>query len=169
MGRELLNSEKNEITDEDITENIKERIEGEKDFEPEDEEILKVNTVRKTLYILYNEKLVQFRRIREKSTGWFVYFWWDDFDLLEELLFEKKRILQEKLRDRLDYEQKNQFFACRDCKDNIKNYTFEEAFELNFRCPECGNQLEVQENEDIINFLKDKIVHHRHITFSTEE
>lgn len=170
MGQELLNSEDNEITDEDITENIKERIEGKKDFEPEEEEeILKVNTVRKTLYLLYSEKLVQFRRIREKATGWFVYFWWDDFDLLEELLFEKKRDLQEKLRDRLEYEKENQFFACLECEDENINYTFEEAFELNFRCPECGNQLEVHENEEVIGFLKGKIIQNRNIGFSMKE
>lgn len=169
MGRELLNSEENKITDEDIAENIKERIEGKKDFEPEDEEILKVNTVRKTLYILYNEKLVQFRRIREKSTGWFVYFWWEEFGLLEELLLEKKGILQEKLRDRLEYEQKNQFFACVKCEDENISYTFEEGFELNFRCPECGSSLEVHENKDTVNFLRDKIMQNRRLTFSTED
>ncbi len=169
VGRELLESKGEEITDEDIAENIKERIKGKKDFEPEDEEILKVNTVRKTLYILYSEKLAKFRRIRDKATGWFIYFWWDDFDLLPEILFEKKRNLQEKLRDRLEYEKENQFFACRECEEGNINYTFEEAFELNFRCPECGSSLEVQENERIIKFLKAKLVQNRNITFSTEE
>ena len=72
VGIELLNSENEDITDEDITENIKERIEGKGiDFEPDDSEILKLNTVRKTLYKLYSEKLSQFRRIRDKSTGKF--------------------------------------------------------------------------------------------------
>ena len=73
VGIELINSENEDITDEDITENIKERIEGKGlDFEPEDSEILKLNTVRKTLYKLYSDKLAQFRRIRDKSTGKFI-------------------------------------------------------------------------------------------------
>lgn len=72
VGIELLNSESEDITDEDITENIKERIEGKGiDFEPDDSDVLKLNTVRKTLYKLYSEKLAQFRRIRDKSTGKF--------------------------------------------------------------------------------------------------
>jgi hypothetical protein len=67
VGMELLNSESKDITDEDITENIKEQIEGtDIDFEPDDTETLKLNTVRKTLYKLYSEKLAQFRRIRDK-------------------------------------------------------------------------------------------------------
>ena len=159
VGIELINSENEDITDEDITENIKERIEGSGiDFEPEDSEILKLNTVRKTLYKLYSEKLAQFRRIRDKSTGWFIYYWWHEFDFLEEILLKKKEIIQRKLRARLNFEEKNYFFICRSCKSiNIK-YKFDEAFDLNFRCPDCGGPLEAQDNQKIIQFLKEKIV-----------
>ena len=159
VGRELLLSENEDITDEDITENIKERIEGTGiDYEPDTEEILKLNTVRKTLYKLYSAKLAQFRRIRDKSTGWFIYYWWHEFDFLEEILLEKKKLIQMKLRDRLQFEEKNYFFLCKNCnKINIK-YKFEEAFELNFRCPDCGSPLEAQDNQNIINLLKEKIV-----------
>ena len=159
VGIELLLSENEDITDEDITENIKERIEGTGiDFEPDIEEILKLNTVRKTLYKLYSEKLAQFRRIRDKSTGWFIYYWWHEFDFLEEILLEKKKLIQTKLRDRLQFEEKNYFFLCKNCnKINIK-YKFDEAFELNFRCPDCGSPLEAQDNQNIINLLKEKIV-----------
>ena len=87
VGIQLLTSENENLTDEDITENIKERIEGTGiDFEPGDAEILKLNTVRKTLYKLYSGKLAQFRRIRDKSTGWFIYYWWHEFDYLDEIL-----------------------------------------------------------------------------------
>jgi transcription initiation factor TFIIE subunit alpha len=159
VGIELLNSEDKDITDEDITENIKERIEAEGrevDFEPDDTEILKLNTVRKTLYKLYSEKLAQFRRIRDKSTGWFIYYWWHEFDLLEEILMEKKKLVEEKLRERLEFEQNNYFFICHECNNNIK-YNFEDAFEMNFRCPDCGNPLEAQDNSNLIQFLKEKI------------
>lgn len=166
VGKELLNSDDNEITDEDIAERIKDRVKG-KDFEPDDEEILKLNTVRKTLYQLYSERLAQFRRIRDKSTGWFIYYWWAEFDLLEELLLEKKKLLQEKLRDRLEYEKNNYFFACEDCEENKMKYTFEEAFELNFRCTECGGQLVAQNNEDVVEFLKTRIIKNKNISFSS--
>jgi len=159
VGKELLLSENEDITDEDITENIKERIEGTGiDFEPDIDEILKLNTVRKTLYKLYSEKLAQFRRIRDKSTGWFIYYWWHEFDFLEEIVLEKKKLVQRKLRDRLQFEENNYFFLCKNCnKINIK-YKFDEAFELNFRCPDCGSPLEAQDNQNIINLLKEKIV-----------
>ncbi len=169
VGIELLNSENKDITDEDITENIKDRIERKGiDFEPDDSEILKLNTVRKTLYKLYSEKLAQFRRIRDKSTGWFIYYWWHEFDFLEEILLEKKKFVQTKLRDRLQYEENNYFFVCKTCgKSNIK-YRFDEAFELNFRCPECAGPLEAQDNQKLIEFLKKKIVLHQNIKIISE-
>ncbi len=169
VGMELLKSKSEDITDEDITENIKESIEGtDIDFEPDDSEILKLNTVRKTLYKLYSEKLAQFRRIRDKSTGWFIYYWWHEFDLLEEILLEKKKLIDGKLRDRLQFEQNNYFFICEKCQESNKKYNFDEAFELNFRCPDCGDPLEAQDNQTIIEFLKNKIALIQNIKISVD-
>ena len=50
---------------------------------------------------------------------------------------------------------------------NIK-YRFDEAFELNFRCPECGGPLEAQDNQKLIDFLKKKIVLNQNVTISKE-
>ncbi|MBY9019451.1 MAG: transcription factor [Candidatus Lokiarchaeota archaeon] len=160
VGIELLNSEEKDITDEGITENIKERI---KDLEPpivfeeNGVEVLKLNTVRKTLYKLYSGKLAQFRRIRDKSTGWFIYYWWHEFDLFEEILDEKKRLVETKLRERLNFEENNYFFVCKNCQDTLK-YNFDMAFELNFKCPNCSGSLEAQDNQEMIQLLKEKIV-----------
>ena len=169
VGIELLKSKSQDITDEDITENIKREIKDtEVDFEPDDTEVLKLNTVRKTLYKLYSEKLAQFRRIRDKSTGWFIYYWWHEFDLLEEILIEKKKVVESKLRERLSFEEKNYFFFCNTCqKINIK-YNFDEAFELNFRCPDCGSPLEAQDNQKIIELLKNKIALTRSLKISID-
>ena len=167
VGIQFLNSESKDITDENITENIKSDIEGtDKDFEHDDKEILKLNTVRKTLYKLYSEGLAQFRRIRDKSTGWFIYYWWHEFDLFEEILLEKKKLIESKLRDRLQFEENNYFFICKNCqRPNIK-YNFDEAFEHNFKCPDCGGSLDAQDNQSIIEFLKKKIVISQNIKIS---
>ncbi len=159
VGNELLNSKSTDITDEDITEKIKESVKDtDVDFEKDDKEILKLNSVRKTLYKLYSEKLAQFRRIRDKSTGWFIYYWWHQFDLFEEILLEKKNLIESKLRDRLQFEENNYFFSCKSCQPPTIKYNFDEAFERNFKCPDCGNPLEAQDNRSIIEFLKNKIV-----------
>jgi transcription initiation factor TFIIE subunit alpha len=161
VGIELINSEEEDITDEGITENIKERLKDEDpeiSFEENNGEFLKLNTVRKTLYKLYSGKLAQFRRIRDKSTGWFIYYWWHEFDLFEEILMEKRRVMETKLRERLKFEENNYFFVCKDCQDSNNKFNFDEAFDLNFRCPDCGGILEAQDNKELIQFLIEKIV-----------
>jgi transcription initiation factor TFIIE subunit alpha len=161
VGIELLNSEEEDITDEGITEKIKARMKElnpELFFEENGVEVLKLNTVRKTLYKLYSGKLAQFRRIRDKSTGWFIYYWWHEFDLFEEILMEKKRTVETKLRERLKFEENNYFFICKNCQDSNLKYNFDTAFELNFKCPKCSGPLEAQENQEMIQFLKEKIV-----------
>ena len=161
VGIELLNSEEKDITDEGITENIKDRIKDSDppiSFEENGVEVLKLNTVRKTLYKLYSGKLAQFRRIRDKSTGWFIYYWWHEFDLFEEILMEKKREIESKLRERLKFEENNYFFVCKTCQDSNLKYNFDTAFELNFKCGNCSSPLEAQENQELIQFLKEKIV-----------
>ena len=161
VGIELLNSEEEDITDEGITEKIKARmieLNPEIAFEENGVEVLKLNTVRKTLYKLYSGKLAQFRRIRDKSTGWFIYYWWHEFDLFEEILMEKKRMVETKLRERLKFEENNYFFVCKNCPDSTIKFNFDSAFELNFKCPNCSGPLEAQDNQEMIQFLKEKIV-----------
>jgi transcription initiation factor TFIIE subunit alpha len=167
IGIELMHSKNKDITDEDITEAIKERIQGTGvQLDPDNTEILKLNTVRKTLYKLYSEKLAQFRRIRDKSTGWFIYYWWEEFNLLEEILLDKRKIVQRKLRDRLEYEEKNYFFLCKKCGPPIVKYKFDEAFEMNFKCPNCSDPLVAEDNSKTILFLKERIVLSQNIQIS---
>lgn len=160
VAKELLNSKNKEITDDVITENIKKRIQDMNiDFEPNDEEKLKLNTVRKTLYKLYSAKLAQFRRVRDKNTGWFIYYWWHDFDKLNEILLEKEQKLISKLRDRINYELNNYFFICENCRKPETRFIFDDAVDLNFKCPVdgCGGNLVADENKELIDFLKEKI------------
>jgi transcription initiation factor TFIIE subunit alpha len=116
---------------------------------------------------LYSGKLAQFRRIRDKSTGWFIYYWWHEFDLFEEILMEKRRLMERKLRERLRFEENNYFFVCKVCQDSNKKFNFDRAFELNFRCPDCGGPLDAQENQELIHILKEKIVLIENLDFSS--
>ena len=61
------------------------------------------------------------------------------------------------MRDRLQVEETNYFFICKNCENFTVKFNFEEAFELNFRCPDCGSPLEAQDNQKIIELLKNKI------------
>jgi len=116
---------------------------------------MKLNAVRKVLYRLYDARLAEFRRIRDKSTGWFIYFWKLKPHRVEELVINRKKTVYRKLKARLDYEEKFHFFKCD--QDYCPRYTFDEAMENNFKCPECSGDLLAFENKEIIKKLSVKV------------
>ncbi|MFQ6051631.1 MAG: transcription factor E [Candidatus Hydrothermarchaeota archaeon] len=115
---------------------------------------LRVNTVRKTLYKLYDKHLASFVRKRDKSTGWYIYVWKLDLERISEVLLAERYELLEKIEKRLDYEKNHMFFHC--CSENgvCTKIPFETAAEANFVCPKCGNHLELLDNSEIINKLE---------------
>ena len=116
---------------------------------------MKLNAVRKVLYRLYDARLAEFRRIRDKSTGWFIYFWRLKPNRVEELVINRKKTVYRKLKTRLDYEKKYHFFKCD--QEYCPRYTFDEAMENNFRCPECSGTLVAFDNSEIIKRLSKKV------------
>ena len=116
---------------------------------------MKLNAVRKVLYRLYDARLAEFRRIRDKSTGWFIYFWKLKPNRVEELVINRKKTVYRKLKARLDYEEKFHFFKCD--QDYCPRYTFDEAMENNFKCPECSGELAAFDNKEIIKKLSKKV------------
>ncbi|MBY8999940.1 MAG: transcription factor [Candidatus Heimdallarchaeota archaeon] len=135
----LLNADE-ETTDEEISEKLDMRL----------------NQVRKSLYKLYDLQLATFRRIRDKSTGWFVYFWTLHPERIDVFVEKKQLEVLEKLQTRLTYEESNMFFTCDnpDCPRVI----FQEAMDNNFECESCKGRLESFENDQLIKVLKEKIV-----------
>lgn len=134
----LLNADE-ETTDEEISEKLDMRL----------------NQVRKSLYKLYDLQLATFRRIRDKSTGWFVYFWTLHPERIDDFVEKKQQEVLEKLQTRLSYEESNMFFTC-DSPD-CPRVTFQEAMDNNFECESCKGRLEAFDNEQLIRVLKEKI------------
>ena len=66
---------------------------------------VRLNIVRKILYILNENKLTQFHRQRDKKSGWFVYYWIGTAENLPLLLEERKKQVVEKLMVRLKFER----------------------------------------------------------------
>jgi len=115
---------------------------------------IKLNDVRKILYSLYENQLVSYKRIRDKTTGWYIYLWRLNKDNIEFIINSRKHAILEKLKERYEYERQHIFLYCP--KDNAR-YTFEEALENEFKCKICGGHLESFNNDLIIQFLEKKI------------
>ena len=125
------------------------------DIDVVDQTQIRLNTVRKTLYRLYDHSLVALRRSRDKETGWFVFHWRLQPDQLEGFIFNQKRRVLEKLETRLRYEKSHEFYSCQ--TQGCRPLPFEKAFEVLFRCPACNKPMVHVNNGHIIETLTRKI------------
>ena len=105
-----------------------------------DEEIasstgLRINMVRKVLYDLFGKSLITGVRVKDERKGWFVYRWRSRRDEVENFIDVQKKKIQERLQQRLDYENISEFYHCGN--DDCNRIQFENALDLFFKCPSC--------------------------------
>jgi transcription initiation factor TFIIE subunit alpha len=116
---------------------------------------ISLNTVRRTLYLLYEHRLAIYRRKRDPDSGWLTYLWQlcpENFD--KALQSEAKRLLR-KLEERLAYEKENIFYAC---TEGCARFIFDEASDANFVCPFCQGSLEYMENAKVVEAIERQIM-----------
>ncbi len=116
---------------------------------------IRLNSVRKILYKLYDHSLVSLRRTRDPKTGWFIFHWRLQPDQLEGFILSQKRRVLEKLNVRLEYEKNHDFYYCNTA--GCKRVPFEEAVELVFHCSTCGKPLAHFGNERLVQSLETKV------------
>ncbi len=126
------------------------------DGEVTDEELaeelgLELNDVRRALFILYENDLAAYRRVRDEDSGWLTYLWTFHYENIPENLEEEMHRLADALQQRLDYENDHQFYLCENCS---LRFEFEEAMEFGFECPECSTQLEAMENTRMVEAME---------------
>jgi len=97
-----------------------------------------INAIRNQLYRLYDSSLVSFTRKKDKQKGWYIYYW--------------KRL--EKLRERLTKEKANQYFLCTNACIRLN---FEQSTDFSYKCPECANLLNQQDNSKTIEHIEQEI------------
>ncbi|ASJ02048.1 transcription factor [Thermococcus profundus] len=116
---------------------------------------IRINTIRKVLYTLYDLGLADFKRIRDKETGWYYYYWNLDLRRLPEIIRERKMEELKKLREMLEEESGEIYYWCG--TPGHPRLTFDEAMEYEFQCPLCGNILMQHDNSAIVEDLKKRI------------
>jgi transcription initiation factor TFIIE subunit alpha len=116
---------------------------------------IRLNSVRKILYKLYDHSLVSLRRTRDPKTGWFIFHWKLQPDQLEGFILSQKRRVLEKLNVRLEYEANHDFYFCN--TPGCRRVTFEEAVEAVFHCGACGKPLAHSDNKQMILSLEGKV------------
>ena len=116
-----------------------------------------VGFVRQMLYKLQNQNLVTYFRKKDREKGWYISYWTFNSKGVPELALAIKRNRLQMLKDRLVNEEKNKglFYICPKFCSRME---FEAATEVEFKCPECGNALQNQDNGRTIERLRENIV-----------
>jgi len=116
---------------------------------------IQINDVRRILYKLYNHSLVTSRRFRDKETGWFIFQWRLQPELIEAFVTGMKQKILKKIQSRLEYELQHEFYHCNN--PTCPRITFEDAMDTVFSCPVCGEPLRPVDNEATVAFLEKKL------------
>jgi transcription initiation factor TFIIE subunit alpha len=129
------------------------------DKEMTDEELAKrtgirLNLVRKILYDLYDNRVVGYRRIRDENSGWYVYYWRIEPERALEFFDNNKRLLLQKLQERLEHERNVMFFGC---VNGCPKLPFDVAAENDFKCPRCGKHLDHFDNSNVVIALERQV------------
>ena len=115
---------------------------------------INLNSVRHTLYTLYEKRLAEYHRIKNNETGWLTYLWQLRMDHIYDAIREDMGIVLDKLERRARYEEENDFYICKECH---MIFTFPQAMECEFRCPNCAQSLSHFDNEMLLKSLRERI------------
>lgn len=113
-----------------------------------------VNTTRNMLYRLYDANLVSFIRKKDKKKGWYIYYWTFNLKRVKHLASELKRKKLDALKERVHREKTGQFYAC---SAGCIRLDFEQAMNFEFKCPECGKLIDLQDNTERVNKIEAEI------------
>jgi transcription initiation factor TFIIE subunit alpha len=113
-----------------------------------------VDVIRNHLYRLHNHHLVLFNRKKDKKKGWYIYYWTINLDQIKYLVNDLKRKKIEALKERILREQNGHFFSC---GNRCVRVDFEQATNFGYKCPECGEILNQEDNSQKIKDIEKEI------------
>ena len=114
-----------------------------------------IKVVRKMLYLRYNHNLVSFTRKKDKEKGWYIYYWTLLPDSIRFSYVKKKKELLERLKHRLEEENRELFFVC---PNNCVRLNFDQSMDFEFHCPECGGLISQDDNKEKLASLQKRVV-----------
>ncbi len=113
-----------------------------------------LNIVRRTLFILNENKLAICRRERDASSGWLTYLWTLDIsDIRKQLIKERKKLIKN-LKIRKEFEESNVFYIC---PEGCIRMDFKQASDAVFMCMECGEDMIHEDNTPFIQLIDERI------------
>ena len=115
---------------------------------------INLNAVRHTLYTLYERRLAEYRRIKNNETGWLTYLWHLLPHNINIAIEDELEVVLEKLKKREQYEASNDFYMCKECGYTL---TFNLAFDIEFKCPDCSASMSHYDNSLLLQALSRRV------------
>lgn len=115
---------------------------------------IEVNATRNMLYRLYHANLVSFTRRKDKKKGWYIYYWTFKVKQIKHLAVTLKKQRLEKLNERLKREKETHYFIC---ENSCMRLDFERSLGFEFKCPECGELMNQEDNISKIKTIEEEI------------
>jgi len=115
-----------------------------------------MQTTRNILYTLNSYNVATYIRRKDRKKGWYISYWTFNRKRVKELTEKLRKEKITRLTERLKKEEANKgnFFIC---SQACARLDFEHATEFEFKCPECGNLLNQQDNTKTIDNIRGKI------------
>ncbi len=115
---------------------------------------VKITEIRTALNRLHYRGIACYQKTRNNKTGWYSYTWTIKTNRIAELVMERQAEEIQKIRKRMDFEKNYIYF---NCKGGCTTVPFEIATEYQFRCPECGKNLEEENSQKKLKVLNQRI------------
>jgi transcription factor E len=113
---------------------------------------LKINSVRRILNILQGFGVTNYI-VSKSNEGWLSFYWYINISKIKDFLNYVVSVSSSKLNVN---DNCNDYFVCEKCYETDKLiFTFDSAFETNFKCPNCESSLKRVSKTQAINLAKD--------------
>jgi len=115
---------------------------------------IRLNLVRRILYDLYDNRVVSYRRVRDESSGWYIYYWKVEPERALTYVNTNRQLLLQKLEEQLERERNAIYFTC---KNECPKMMLDEATDNDFKCLKCKGKLEPYDNSAVVTSLERKV------------
>jgi transcription initiation factor TFIIE subunit alpha len=115
---------------------------------------IEINEIRRALFALYEIGLAEYKRRRDDETGWMEYYWRINYEKELEVLRKELEKMKSKLQEKLESETNTVYYICPNLCVKV---SYDEAMDLNFECPRCGNMLEYLDCSEAVARAEEEI------------
>jgi transcription initiation factor TFIIE subunit alpha len=114
----------------------------------------KPSHIRKILYALYEARVAEYQKEKDKESGWLTFFWRITPEGAEHAIEQKRLKELGKLEAALQFEESHDWFIC---PQGHERFDFVQASEIDFQCPEHEHPLEHHDNDAEIQNIQRRI------------